>query len=112
MHASTASACLRRLSDWVNSVSKHHAAARSFMLSYLFSPGLRWFVLVFMGSSGPFHARMSLTSTGLIPQITLHVGCLTTGSYGLPPLWQLPKPRWPRLLPRSIHGKSSVATTA
>ena len=29
MHASTASACLRKLSDWVNSVSKHHASARS-----------------------------------------------------------------------------------
>src|SRR3989442_15738865 len=39
MQASTASACLRKLSDWANSVSKPHAESRSFMVSYLFSPG-------------------------------------------------------------------------
>jgi hypothetical protein len=32
---------LRRLSDRVNSVSKHQAAARSFMVLYLFSPDFR-----------------------------------------------------------------------
>src|SRR5215475_12430364 len=36
MHASTASACLRKLSDWVNSFSKPHAADRSFIRSSLF----------------------------------------------------------------------------
>src|SRR3954449_11974755 len=29
MHASTDKACFRKLSDWVNSISKHHAASRS-----------------------------------------------------------------------------------
>ena len=36
MQASTASACLRKLSDRVNSVSKHHAVSRSIMLFALF----------------------------------------------------------------------------
>src|ERR1700758_539146 len=44
MHASTASACFRKLSDWVNSVSKPHADSRSFMVSYPFSPGFLWFI--------------------------------------------------------------------
>src|SRR5205807_6851133 len=48
MQASTARACLRKLSDCVNSVSKHQAEARSFMGSYLFSPVFRGFVLVFV----------------------------------------------------------------
>jgi hypothetical protein len=47
MHASTASACLRKLSDWVNSVSKPQAASRSFMVSYLFSLGFRPFAFGF-----------------------------------------------------------------
>src|SRR5208337_616578 len=38
MQASTASACLRRLSDWVNSVSKHQAASREFMVCCIFPP--------------------------------------------------------------------------
>src|SRR5438477_3601 len=33
MHASTAKACLRRLSDWVNSVSRFQAADRSVIFS-------------------------------------------------------------------------------
>src|SRR5580658_5757239 len=49
MQASTASACLRKLSDWVNSVSKHHADSRSIMLFNLFSAGFRRLVSVFAG---------------------------------------------------------------
>src|ERR1039457_2521233 len=49
MQASTASACLRKLSDWVNSVSKHHAVSRSIMLFALFLRDLARLVLVFAG---------------------------------------------------------------
>src|SRR5947209_19243489 len=41
MHASTESACLRKLSDWVNSVSKHHAALRSMRSFPVFSLNFR-----------------------------------------------------------------------
>jgi hypothetical protein len=54
MQASTAKACLRKLSDWVNSVSKHHAEERSFMDSYLFSPVFRLVTLAFVVSVSRF----------------------------------------------------------
>src|ERR1019366_3748976 len=47
MQASTASAFLRKLSDWVNSVSKHHAVSRSIMLFALSSAGFRRFAPAF-----------------------------------------------------------------
>src|SRR6266852_7390142 len=65
MQASTASACLRRLSDWVNSVSKPHAESRSFMVSYLFSPGFRLVILfllweiLFLHGDFPLHPQAS-----------------------------------------------------
>src|ERR1700683_132028 len=73
MQASTASACLRKLSDWVNSVSKHHALSRTIMLSALFLRVLRrslWF------SPPEFTALciLTLTSTGLVPQIVPAAG--------------------------------------
>src|SRR5271170_6299961 len=69
MQASTASACLRKLSDCVNSVSKHHADSRSIMLSALF---LRDFTASFCFSPARFAALsiLTLTSTGLVPQIS------------------------------------------
>src|SRR5207253_11350833 len=48
MQASNASACLRKLSDLVNSVSKPHADARSFMVSYLFCTGFRLVILLLL----------------------------------------------------------------
>src|SRR5437899_1940410 len=39
MHASTARACLRKLSDWVYSHSKPQADSRFCKVLYLFSPG-------------------------------------------------------------------------
>jgi hypothetical protein len=40
---------LRKLSDWVNSVSKHHAVSRSIMPSAPVSAGFRRVVPVFTG---------------------------------------------------------------
>src|SRR5712671_236218 len=48
MQASTASACFRRLSDWVNSVSNPHASGLCFMVLYLFSPGFRRLIRIFL----------------------------------------------------------------
>src|ERR1700722_2136443 len=44
MQASTASACLRRLSDWVNSVSKPHASALAMILD-IFNKASLFFVV-------------------------------------------------------------------
>src|SRR5271169_2696620 len=65
IHASTASACLRKLSDWVNSVSKHHAASRLIML--LPCP-LRVLAAQLWFSPLRFRALciLTLTSTGLV----------------------------------------------
>src|SRR5580704_12381714 len=73
MQASTASACLRKLSDCVNSVSKHHADSRSIIVSALF---LRDSAAYFHSSLARFAAFyiLTLTSTGLVPQITPAVG--------------------------------------
>src|SRR5580700_7605535 len=73
MQASTASACLRRLSDWVNSVSKHHAALRSIMplpcpLRVLAAS------LFFLPPSSTASCILTLTSTGLVPQIVPAAG--------------------------------------
>src|SRR6516162_9845288 len=95
MHAATASACFRRLSDWVNSVSKHHAAARSFMLEYLFSPGLRLVSLVFVEA---------------IPRLTPELRLLAQ-----PPCPTLPQYRSPLIGPRGVPAlapsNTSIATT-
>src|ERR1700683_2589007 len=73
MQASTDSACLRKLSDWVNSVSKHHALSRSIMFSSLF---LRVIHRSLCFSPPQFTASciLTLTSTGLVPQIVTAVG--------------------------------------
>src|ERR1700726_3939383 len=73
IHASTASACLRKLSDWVNSVSKHHADSRSIMLlAYLQQDfaGSFWFSPVTFTAS----CILLLTSIDLVPQIVTAVG--------------------------------------
>ena len=49
MQASAASACLRKLSDWVYSQSNPHADSRFNMLAYLFSLAFRrlfWMILM------------------------------------------------------------------
>src|SRR5690242_16807989 len=91
MQASTANACLRKLSDWVNSVSK---PPRPFAITHELFPVFSWFSPV----NFAFHIRIfylgprfSLTSTGYLPQITSQVGIkdnLIGSRRG--PLWQLP----------------------
>src|SRR5712691_13530245 len=73
MHASTASACLRKLSDCVNSVSKHHADSRSIMLLPCLK---RDFAVYFWFSPARFTALciLTLTSTCYVPQIVSAVG--------------------------------------
>src|SRR6266853_154493 len=73
MQASTASACLRKLSDCVNSVSKHHADSRSIMLLPCL---LRDFAVYFWFSPARLTASciLTLTSTGYVPQIVSAVG--------------------------------------
>ncbi len=56
MQASTASACLRKLSDWVNSVSKHHADSRSIIAFALFIAGFGRVLPVFAGKLARFYA--------------------------------------------------------
>src|ERR1700683_3086413 len=73
MQASTASACLRKLSDWVNSVSKHHALSRTIMLSALFLRVLRRSLWFSPPKSTP-SCILTLTSTGLVPQIVPAAG--------------------------------------
>src|ERR1700686_3286718 len=73
MQASTASACLRKLSDCVNSVSKHHADSRSIMLL----PCLLVFFAVYLWFSPARFAAsciLTLTSTGYVPQIVSAFG--------------------------------------
>src|ERR1700684_377318 len=80
MQASTARACLRRLSEGVNSVSKHHADSRSiivfFPVSAFSSLFLRNSPASFRFSPARFTALciLTLTSTGLVPQIRPAVG--------------------------------------
>src|SRR6478735_7317478 len=79
MHASTASACLRKLSDWVNSVSNPHAAARSFMDSSLFSPVFRRVFSAFVGSVSRFTEKFLDIHRPCGPDY-LEIWSLTTGS--------------------------------
>src|SRR5437870_2179767 len=97
MHASTTRACLRRLWDWVNSVSKHHAAFLSIMFSHRVSPGFRRLVPVFYGSGLANHPRICLTSTGMVPQITHEIGTTSVGFLGVLPALATPTCRWPLL---------------
>src|ERR1700693_4076890 len=61
MQASTASACLRKLSDWVNSVSKHHAVSRSIMLFALPVAAFGRLILVFAARiCGSLHFNLDI----------------------------------------------------
>src|SRR5580704_13535729 len=72
MQASTASACLRKLSDSVNLVSKPHAALRSSIVSYLCFPDLSGIIFVFVRD---FHvsAEIFLDFSCIVAQITHQV---------------------------------------
>ena len=59
MQASTASACLRRLSDCVYSQSNCQAALRSFMVLYLFSPDVLWLLSEISADYYGFHAEFA-----------------------------------------------------
>src|SRR5580704_3417912 len=115
MQASTDRACFRKLSDWVNSVSKHHAVSRSIVILILEcskyfartqcgitcqSPRTHWalaarlkprpstllpvvcprvylnqgFIFLPLHHTSSSRCRLCLTSTGVVPQITLQVG--------------------------------------
>src|SRR5579885_2003312 len=99
MQASTASACLRKLSDWVNSVSKPQAASRSFMIFPGFSD-FRCACYTAIHDFVMFAARFCLTFTALIQQITLQFEYLASEFKRACPLWHAPNPKWLRLLPR------------
>src|SRR5439155_18133052 len=90
MHASTASACLRKLSDWVNSVSNPHACSWSVMICYLFSPSFLHVSLLFVWRIVPLWYQIFLDfHRG-------HPADYASGLEPLPqrfqggPLWQLP----------------------
>ena len=59
MQASTASACLRKLSDWVNSVSSSHACSRVWMVPSLKVQGLRVKQCYIVRSTAGSHRAMS-----------------------------------------------------
>ena len=64
MQASTASACFRKLSDWVNSVSKHQASSRViavFSGIYWAFVGVRTSTILILHSFLGFHAAHPLT---------------------------------------------------
>src|SRR5215469_2467063 len=89
MHASTARACLRRLSDWVNSVSKHQADSWLFMISSGFVRVASIYGFCFEGNA-LFTTRIPLTSTGMLSHIEPATPYLPTVC-GVALLWQLPK---------------------
>src|SRR3981189_1141026 len=99
MHASTASGCLRKLSDWVNSVSKHHAAFRSIM----FSCFLRLLTCL-------IHFLRKALGVSFHFILDIHRGCASdyASGFGTSPPDTVPgvarsgtpTTRWPRLLPR------------
>src|SRR5437016_4504217 len=66
MQASTASMCLRKLSDWVYSQSKLHADSRFIMVPCLFSPVfLRSFRKLYR-----FHLNFSIDNPKVMPETT------------------------------------------
>ena len=85
MQASTAKACLRRLSDWVNPVSKHHAWLRS-LIAYRQSVGILKVSYLAKEKKIIVERKIRLTSTGMLPQITQSIGTTALGSWVLPAL--------------------------
>src|SRR5271165_5715514 len=86
MHASTARACLRKLSDWVNSVSKHQASERVIPRFSPVSPGFffaagSW--LRNLHSFPEFHHTMLLTLADKCRTVRLSLLCLLWHSRNL-----------------------------
>src|ERR1017187_2264347 len=73
MHASTARACLRKLSDWVNSVSKHHTSERIIPCFSRVSCGFlppRWRAIAGFAQLFRFSPDNTLDSSRGMPQST------------------------------------------
>src|ERR1035441_9068151 len=91
-HASTASACLRKLSDWVNSVSKHQASERIIPCFSPVSCGFlppRWHAIDGFAQLFRFSPDNTLDSSRGMPQSTLELNVV--------PALALAQPEWPRL---------------
>src|SRR5579872_4575022 len=87
MHASTARACLRKLSDWVNSVSKLQAASRSFTIFSWFSPVFMGVISVIMGLIYVFHSIFLLTLHHLCRTLRLRTKLVrVVSALALPPI--------------------------